>query len=391
MRVHGIICSYLGDGEYDIGKTGQWLNSCVNTLFFYDMSYGEAARKYAVDYAKTFPDAQFAYHPATVKGFYEDAPLFRQMAFQAALDAWKYADGDWVVFIDASESVSSNVAYDQLQLDSEWPNLLDTLLSEARAGTNAIKMPFHVFLQQGVVAEEYMSADTVLGNSLAEQIPALEAAIAAETNPVLKADLEANLAESLMLQEANDSVLYWTNDPHYLAATSLDRMFRVGYAKTLTGTAWRRLDTFAQAVGGAAQHATIVSYSYARYGEGPPPWTEATDGGWANRKLIQGVRTVGLPQTTYATADPAGAAHPVGTQSPAYCYLYANYDTGDGDPDFNKYVALWRQNPRDGVWYVNYELGPVPTNPLTGDPSVDTDDWERQHASTTGPAGTGRP
>jgi hypothetical protein len=81
----------------------------------------------------------------------------------------------------------------------------------------------------------------------------------------------------------------------------------------------------------------------------------------------------------------------VGTQSPAYCYLYSQYDTGDGDPDFNKYVALWRQNPRDGVWYVNHELGPVPIDPITGDPSVDPDDWSNQPTSTTGPAGTGRP
>ena len=174
MKVHGIVCTYLGDGEYDIGKTAAWLNSYVNTLFFYDLNYGEAGRKYMVDYAKTFPDAKFAYHPATSKGFYEDAPLFRQMAFQAALAAWGYADGDWVVFIDASESVTNNKAFDQQTLDTEWPTLINTLLVEARAGTNAVKMPFYVFLQQGAITENFMSADAALGNRLVEQIESLE-------------------------------------------------------------------------------------------------------------------------------------------------------------------------------------------------------------------------
>jgi len=392
MKLHGIVCSYLGDGEYDIGKTAAWLNGCVNTLFFYDLNYGQAARKYAVDYSKTFPDALFAYHPASSPGFYANAPLFRQMAFQAAKAAWNYAPDDWVIFIDASESWSSNKAYDELVLDDPtYPDLLRILLDEARAGTDAIKLPFYVFLQQGVVTEEHMSADVALGNRLAEQIETLEAAIAAETDPVEKAALEAQLADALLIQAANESVLFWSNDPHYLTgARALDRMFKVSYATSLPLTAWNRLDTFAAASGAAPVAASVVSYSYARYGEGPPPWTEDTDGGFANRILIQDVRDVGLPEV-YVTADPAGVAHPVGTQSPAYCYLYKNFDTGDGDLNFNKYVALWRQNPRDGVWFINYTLGPVPTDPITGDPAVDPDEWAAQQVATTGPANTGRP
>lgn len=391
MKLHGIVCSYLGDGEYDVGKTAAWLNGCVNTLFFYDLNYGQAARKYAVDYAKTFPDALFAYHPATSPGFYTNAPLFRQMAFQAASAAWKYDPNDWVVFIDASESWSSNKSYDELTLDTTYPNLLSQLLLEARAGTTAIKLPFYVFLQQGPVIEEHMSADTALGNQLAEQIITLEAAIAAETDPVEEAELEAQLAEKQMIQEANDSVLFWSNDPHYMTdVRGLDRMFKVSYATSLATAAWNRLDTFAAASGGAPVAASVVSYSYARYGEGPPPWTVDTDGGFANRVLIQQVRTVGLPEV-YATDDPVGVSHPVGTQTPAYCYLYKHFDTGDGDTNFNKYVALWRQNPRDGVWFINYTLGPVPIDPITGDPAVDPDDWAQQHVTTTGPANTGRP
>jgi hypothetical protein len=400
VKVHGIVCSYLGDSEYDIGKTAAWLNNFVNTLFFYDLNYGDAARKYAVDYAKTFPDAKFAYHPASSPGFYADAPLFRQMAFQAGLKAWKYDDADYVVFIDASESISSDTAFDQLLPDTEWPTLFSLLLDEARLGTDAVSMGYHVFLNQGTVAEEYMSADPALGNNLITTIAELEDDIAAETDPVEKAALQASLDKSLMIQAANDSVLYWTCDPHYTSYSTgaLDRMFRVGYAKTLMHDDWTdgwvRLDSFGmqRSSGQTAVSAAIVSYSYARFaeGKGPPPWNEADDGGFANRVLVQPVRNVGLT-TDYATPDPAGVGSPAGTQSPAYCYLYDQFDTGDGDPDFNKYVALWRQNPRDGVWYVNYELGPIPLDPITGDPLFDPADWDSQHVSTTGPTGTGRP
>lgn len=425
MKVHGIVCTYLGDGEYDIGKTAAWLNSYVNTLFFYDLNYGEAGRKYMVDYAKTFPDAEFAYHPATSPGFYANAPLFRQMAFQAALKAWGYADGDWVVFIDASESVSTNKAYDQQALDTEWPTLINALLEAARAGINVLKLPFHVFLQQGTVTDEYMSADAALGNRLVEQIDNKEDEIAAETDPVAKAALQVELDALLLLQQTNDSVLYWTNDPHYLSDTlALDRMFRVSYLKTQvpTAQAWKGIDTFSLAIGTVpANGVAVVAYGYARYDDGqehiPPSSLDdsvpygiepygtgpyggsgaqvvslslGTDGGFVNRLLLQQVRDVGLPED-YNEPDPVGVAHPVGTQSPAYAYLYSQYDTGDGNPEFNKYVALWRQNPRDGVWYINHDLGPVPTDPLTGNPSVDPDDWSNQPTSTTGPAGTGRP
>lgn len=333
MKVHGIVCSYLGDNEVDVGKTANWLNNFVNTLFFYDTNYGDAARKYAVDYSKSFPDAQYAYHSATMPGFFTDAGVFRQAAFQAALKAWRYAPGDWVVFIDANESLSSALGHDELQQDTEWPTLLSVLLNEARAGTDALALPFFVFLAQGAVTEEIMAADAKLGNELASSIPLLENAISVETDPIKKAQQQVTLAKNLMLQAANDSVLYWTCDPHYQATTRrLDRMFRVGYATPQPLTFWRTLDSFAATTAPVTSTATIISYGYARFGEGLPPWIEDTDLGWANRKMMQTVRSVGLNDTTYATPDPVGTAHPVGTQTPAYCYWVNKFNTGASDP-----------------------------------------------------------
>ena len=62
MRVHVVVSTYLADLEFDIGKTARWAQYFGDSLFFYDAN-GGAARQYAVDYSKSWPDCQFAYHP----------------------------------------------------------------------------------------------------------------------------------------------------------------------------------------------------------------------------------------------------------------------------------------------------------------------------------------
>jgi hypothetical protein len=147
-----------------------------------------------------------------------------------------------------------------------------------------------------------------------------------------------------------------------------------------------------------AVHVAIVSYGYGRFVPDVPDvddWTEEADVGFANRLLLQQYlpqRGVALPED-YTADDPAGvvATAPSDLLSLAYCYYVDQFDTGDGDPDFQQFTALWRRNPRDGVWYVNYTLGPVPIDPLSGDPAVPLVVWEGQQPYTTGPPGTGNP
>ena len=116
MRVHCIMCSYLGDGELDIGKTARWVQWFTDSLFFYDASPSSTTRRFVVDYAKTFPDAQVAYHPSSAVPFHTDPSVMRQMAFQAADKAWNYDADDWVIFIDGTEGLSTDVPQDALEL-----------------------------------------------------------------------------------------------------------------------------------------------------------------------------------------------------------------------------------------------------------------------------------
>lgn len=385
MLVHGIMCSYLGNGEVDIGVTSRWLLGFVDTLFFFDSNYGEAARKYAVDYAKTFPEAKFAYHDLGKPSIIQNSGLFRKEAFDAAKKAWNYADTDWVIFIDASESLSVNVPRDHLTPPGPGDVILPYLHDEAAAAPSGIiKFPFFVFLQQGTPTEVTYDVDPVLATSIQFQIDQLTA-----QEPTMDPDeFDRQMNALLELQTINRAV-YWTNTPKVQsepASLSYDRMFLVSKAPTLD---WSLLDA-SGGVGEAPVACGIVSYAYAR---NPNAATEAEDEWFPNRVLTQQFRNVGL-SNTWATADPAGVTpSPSGFAAcPAYCYRINQHDFGQRDElnapiltTLDIWTGLFRQNPRDGVWYIDYDLGPVPVDPVTQDPSVVPDVWDGQPVYTTGP------
>lgn len=370
--IHGIVCSYLGDGELDIGKTARWLQGFTDTLFFYDLNYGEAARMYAVDYAKTFPEAKFSYHNANLPSVYEDAAVFREEAFKAADKAWRYDPADWVIFVDASESLTVNVSYDNIEPPDEGELILNYLRDEAAAATDVVAFPYYVFLDQGTVTEEEMAADPVLYQTLIERQQILDDN-EGEMDP---ADVAKEQAEIDALNAINNAV-YWTCTPHMQAeppGRALDRMFKVAFARTSVD--WSSLDTFGTA--GDSVACGIVSYAYARDVE---PSTAVTDVGFKNRLLTQQFRDVGLPEN-YAATDPPGADASITgfAVSAAYCYYVDQHNLGP-TTDMQSWTALFRVNPRDGVWYQSYDLGPVPTDPVTGAPAVDVEEWVGQPRS----------
>jgi hypothetical protein len=403
VKIHAIVCSYLGNGELDIGKTAAWLNNFVDTTFFYAMQYGQAGQKYSIDYAKTFPDALFALNPVGQTAFFQDPAAFRQAAFQAADAAWLYDANDWVVFVDASESLSVNTPFDDLALQP-GSTLFKYLYDEVTAAgaSTLITFGFYVFLHQDPITAAYMAADLDLAASIAAERASLQAELPTAL-PDRAAEINARLIVLDQMDQFNNSVLYWTCSPHYLDDPASRRLVRMGKVTALrSGTmTWDAFDNFttgAAATAATATETAIVSYGYARYVEGEPnrgAWVQENDEGFANRLLIQQSlpnRSVGLTNN-YGTPDPNGVTPtPVDfLSSLSYCFYVDQFDTGDGDPTFQQFVGLWRQNPRDGVWYVNYDLGPVPVDPTTGDPSVSTDAWSLQQPSTTGPPGTGLP
>ena len=372
--IHGIVCSYLGDGELDIGKTARWLRGFTDTLFFYDLNYGEAARHYAVDYARTFPEAKFSYHDANLAGPYEDVAVFREEAFKAADKAWKYASTDWVIFVDASESLTVNVSYDNIEPPDPGELILNYLRDEAASASGSVvTFPYYIFLDQGDVVEEEMVVDPALYQSLIER----QAILDTNAPSMEPEDVAEEQAEIDALTAANRAI-YWTCSPRMQAeppGRALNRMFKVSFARS-GSIDWDSLDTFGAAA--SADACGIVSYAYARDVE---PSTATTDVGFQNRLLVQQFRTVGLPQNYAATDPPGAAASTTGfAVSAAYCYYVDQHNLGP-TTDMEAWTALFRVNPRDGVWYLDYELGPVPTDPITGAPAVDPEEWATQPVS----------
>ena len=363
MRIHGIISAYLGDGDFDIGTVSPWLNNFVETLFFYDGGATETNRFYQVDYAKTFPTAKFAYHSTSRPSFFEDSASFRQASFEAADAAWHYADEDWVIFLDATEALGTSLLATDMPLSPDGDFLMLRSVAATAVGQDieVVNLPFYVFLNQGTVVEETYVIDPDL-----EPLPPAEQAL--------------------------NRAIYWSCTPHYLSAgESLARFFQVSHIR---GTPdWSDLDVLGSIPDDNS--IAVVSYAYARWQQqdyhDPSLWTEATDLGFANRVLMEAVRPVGLP-VDYDTPDPAGTVPTFpGTEpmlSVPYCY-YQDELAGDA---IDKFVALFRRNPRDGVWYRNRDIGAAPTDPLTGDVNILTpygvptgqQAWDNQVPSGTG-------
>lgn len=384
MQVHGIMCSYLGDGELDLGTTSRWLESFVDTIFYFDLGYGDQPGQFSVDYARTFPEAKFAYHNPRDPAIWTNASAYRKEAFDAAMAAWSYSVDDWVIFVDASESLAIDVSRDHLTPPAPSAVILSYLYEEATSGV--IAFPYYVFLQQGPITEHDYDIDPQLASSLEQQRDAL---IAAE--PDMDPDVFAKALDDIAALEVANTAVYWSVEPTVMQEPTtryLDRMFNVAALSSLN---WASLDTFGASIGDHADHCGIVSYAYAR--DIPAPAALADDIGFNNRLLTQQFRNVGLTGN-WATADPAGTHVSVTGRAvcPSYCYYIDQHDFGDKGVDglpvltaVQKWTGLFRQNPRDGVWYLDYDLGPVPVDPVTGGPSVPPSVWDSQPTTTTGP------
>jgi len=449
MRIHCIMCTYLGDGELDIGKTGRWAQWFVDSMFFYDAN-GTDNRKFAIDYAKSFPDCKFAQFPGTLTPYHIDPTVMRQQAFAAADAAWKYDPNDWVIFVDGTEGISTDVPHDALEWTTSG-NSFRYLYDEAtQAAQPYLDLAMRIFISQGSITQHTFTVDPNL--------------------PVAP----------------DNQAVWWECHPQYVGEVaapwrSLLRMAKVSYWRTFTD--WFLLDSYTDSAATAstsANHVSLISYSYARFSEinyhDPSLWTIDTDEGWPNRIFLNQVpgRQVSELPLVYSTPDPAGMTIPI-PPGPAhitarqnmtavtmfdfvgdvtqesgnetYSWQFGDTTTGTGkvithtypagnqgpfnviltvhDPDTtpdrtaqvtirpgtanpitpqapatpttpptrmlsppychytnqmrNTYImafsALFRRNPRDGVWWVPLQIGPAPTSPVDGTVQVDQGQW----------------
>lgn len=389
MKVHGIMCTYLGDGEVDLGKTAAWLSNFTDSLYFYDSYAGTTPRRYVVDYDKSFPNAKTGYHSGA--SYFVDPAGFRQKAFAAALAAWKYDDDDWVVFIDASDGLGVDTPYEALEpLEPGGETFkFRYLYDEAEAADDYVAFPMSILLSHGTPAENTVIIDTLAESQVVSEIAAIEAILGTAPPEDVPA-LEARLAELQAFQAANRAT-YWTCEPHFLEdpdtvnARTVVRLVNVAAAKTWNATNWSKVDDYNTYVP-VAEHIGIVSYAYARFSEvdyhDPSLWVEANDVGFANRLAMEAMpgRSVGLP-TDYDDDDPVGETVTVHAApglptcrvlAVPYCFFVSDFDFGD-TTDARIFGALLRKNPRDGVWYQELNIGTTPLDPITGEPDVGRD------------------
>lgn len=158
MAIHGIVSTYFGDLEYDIGKTLQWMTPFFDTLYILDSNSADSSRQYIIDWERQAPSAKYSYFPSP---FFSPAGAvaWRQTAFARAKVAWSYDPEDWVLFVDGTECL--NVYHS--------PPLPGTLTEVAADGTTGI-LTFQTVDPHG--AEPGNRGDIVGANLTLAAIPA---------------------------------------------------------------------------------------------------------------------------------------------------------------------------------------------------------------------------
>ena len=107
MAIHGIISTYFGDLEFDIGKSLNWTKTFCDTMYVMDIDNSQPTRQYVIDWDYSFPTVK--------KSFFSDysfltnstdAKNWRKESFNRAKAAWDYSPDDWVLFIDGTEGLN---------------------------------------------------------------------------------------------------------------------------------------------------------------------------------------------------------------------------------------------------------------------------------------------
>ena len=107
MYIHGIVSTYFGDLEYDIGRSLNWTSSFCDTTYIMDLNIADTSRQFVIDWDRYDPDAKYSFfsqHPFF--GSPQNASDWRKTSFDRALSAWNYSDDDWVLFVDGTEGLN---------------------------------------------------------------------------------------------------------------------------------------------------------------------------------------------------------------------------------------------------------------------------------------------
>lgn len=107
MAIHGIVSTYFGDLEYDIGKSLTWTEPFCDSVYVLDVNTSDTSRQYVVDWDRQVPKGKYSF--ATDISYFGSpatAAAWRKRSFDRAAAAWNYSADDWVLFIDGTECLN---------------------------------------------------------------------------------------------------------------------------------------------------------------------------------------------------------------------------------------------------------------------------------------------
>lgn len=110
MAIHGVVSTYFGDLEYDLGKSLGWTQNFCDSVYVYDVNTSDGSRQYIIDWDRQIPKGKYSFSPTSFFGSPARAAAWRKQSFEKADAAWSYNENDWVLFVDGTEGL--NVFHD---------------------------------------------------------------------------------------------------------------------------------------------------------------------------------------------------------------------------------------------------------------------------------------
>lgn len=321
--IHAIIGAQLGDLEIDIGKSVPWTSFFASDVYLTDINVGDP-RYWIIDWDRTFRTAKYT---SLTIDYFTDPAGWREAQFLMADAAWNYHPNDWVLFIDGHEALSCDTrsAPDDVSV-SPFASFVHREIQRAiDLGAQWASIPWYAYVRTGVVSAvsyEIEDPDVV-------------------TQRLIAAGLDLNVAD------VNTSVVH-VGVPYYYQPTpgGLVRLVKVAALRD-PGFDWNMLDQLSAP--SANVKVQVVSYGYAHWLN----QENGADDGFAIRRMMSRV----LP----LTGLPLVGSDSAGVQGP-YTYsdgtdLLTNPGVGVAQPILTPmYSSVFRDNPRDGIWYLPGDL-----------------------------------
>jgi hypothetical protein len=419
--VHGISSSYFGDDEWDVGASVRWLQYFCTTQFALDSNVASRPRSYFIAWDKVYPDAKYAYFSA--HDFFDGisaAAAWRRDSFEKADAAWGYDADDWVLFVDCTEGLCVDTGNPPPQLTPDpdaYPlpttgNLppidirSDPFKSYVaqeidNAGSSGrIYLPFWAFTRHSAPYMVYRTIDPNL-ESIISTLPPDGSYQGLTVEELRRANISAQAA------------MY----SYYTTPGFLPRLFRVSVLRD-PNFDWESLDRFVGTVPGIYGQSQIslslISYAYARWTPTRTmvnlttgyPATEQADVGFSMRQRMSQVRPItGLPHTLWPPVDtpsefaadlapslePQPGASRLNAEGAHFSAAFADQTLNFRRRAVTTPTAAWPSRPmlstplyptvlrghlREGLFFLDRELGPVPWNFVTHQAAVDQDRWD---------------